>query len=223
MVGPGKDRYKILIVDDHQMIIDGIRSLLRSAKAYQVVAFTTRPAEVPKLIAEHMPDVLISDLEMGPPDGIALCRLLRQTHPQLPILALSMFGDREHITQALNAGFSGYILKNTGFEELIDALNHLVAGKLFFSDAVSREVLKGIGQAGTPPATEAPSLPRLTERELEVLHWMAKELSNAEIADKLFISERTVETHRKNIFRKTDTKSVIGLIRYALKHGLIQE
>lgn len=223
MAIPGKDRYKILVVDDHQMIIDGIRSLLRNDKHFSVVATTTNPAEVPALLAEHQPDLLISDLEMGPPDGIELCKTIRIQYPKLPILALSMFGDYGHITKALEAGFSGYILKNTGYNELVQALQTLMAGKSFYSDAVSHEVLKGVAQRGKETAVQPMAFPSLTEREMEVLQWMAKELSNAEIGEKLCISERTVETHRKNIFRKTDTKSVIGLIRFAIKNGLIHE
>lgn len=223
MTMPGKDRYKILVVDDHQMIIDGIRSLLRSDKQFSVIAATTNPNEVLALLAVHQPDLLISDIEMGPPDGIELCKIIRLQYPRLPILALSMFGDYGHITKALEAGFSGYILKNTGYDELVQALQTLVAGKSFYSDAVSHEVLKGVGQKKNEIPVESPSFPPLTEREMEVLQWMAKEFSNAQIAEKLFISERTVETHRKNIFRKTDTKSVIGLIRFAMKNGLIHE
>jgi DNA-binding NarL/FixJ family response regulator len=212
-------RYKILIVDDHQMIIDGLKALLAMEHMFEVVAFTTQPTAVLSLMAETTPDLVISDIEMPGLSGIDLCRQLKQSFPAVPVLALSMYGDKTHIAKALEAGVSGYILKNTGQEELVSALKKLVTGGMFFSDDVSTEMLRTFAQ----PKEEAQPEPefQLTARETEIVKLIGQELSNAEIGEKLFISERTVETHRKNIFRKTNTKSVAGLMKYAFEKKIL--
>lgn len=193
--------------------------MLKSDKKFEVVASTTQPETVLDLLAQHQPDVVITDIEMGQINGIELSRRIRLIYPKLPILALSMYGDKGHVSKALEAGISGYILKNTGYDELVQALSRLVDGHLFFSDAVSLEMMKSYAEPKAEPEPE-PEF-KLTSRELEIVKLIAKELSNAQIGEQLFISERTVETHRKNIFRKTNTKTVVGLIRYAYAQNII--
>jgi len=211
--------YKILIVDDHQMIIDGLKALLATETMFNVVASTTRPANVLPLMAEHLPDLVISDIEMPEITGIELCKKIKATYPKVPVLALSMYGDKGHIASALEAGVSGYILKNTGQEELVAALLKLASGGMYFSDDVSTEMLKTFSEPKAEPEKE-PEF-KLTVREEEIVKLIGQELSNAEIGEKLFISERTVETHRKNIFRKTGTKSVAGLMKYAFEKKIL--
>lgn len=212
-------KYKILIVDDHQMIIDGLRALLSNQPKYEVVAYSTQPENVLTLLAEKPVDLLISDIEMPGLSGIELCRRVKASHPEIPVLALSMYGDKGHIAKALEAGVSGYILKNTGQEELVEALDKLVSGGMFFSQDVSIEMLKTFSEP-RPEVEKEPEF-SLTERETEIVRLIGQELSNAEIGEALFISERTVETHRKNIFRKTHTKSVAGLMKYAFERKII--
>ena len=211
--------YKILIVDDHQMIIDGLKALLATETMFNVVASTTRLASVLPLMAEHLPDLVISDIEMPEITGIELCKKIKGSYPKVPVLALSMYGDKGHIASALEAGVSGYILKNTGQEELVAALLKLASGGMYFSDDVSTEMLKTFSEPKAEPEKE-PEF-KLTVREEEIVKLIGQELSNAEIGEKLFISERTVETHRKNIFRKTGTKSVAGLMKYAFEKKIL--
>ncbi len=149
--------------------------------------------------------------------GIELSKLARNKIPQLKILALSMFGDKETITEMIDAGVNAYILKNTGTSELIEALDKISSGQVFFSNEVTIEMMKSISQSKNPLLEST----KLTPREIEIVKLIADELSNAQIGEKLFISERTVETHRKNIFRKTNTKSVAGLIKYAIEFKII--
>lgn len=130
-----------------------------------------------------------------------------------------MFGERTTISEMLDAGASGYILKNTGKEELITALNKIISGGMFFSDEVSAEMMKTLSERGQKEKDE--SQINLTDREKEILRLIAQEFSNAKISEKLFISERTVESHRKNIFRKTNTKTIVGLIKYAMENKLV--
>ena len=201
------------------MIIDGLKSLLATNPMFEVIAHTTNPNLVITMMGENKPDMVISDIEMPGLSGIDLCRQIKTQYPEVPVLALSMYGDKAHIASALEAGVSGYILKNTGQEELVAALLKLQSGGMFFSNDVSTEMLKTYAEPKKVEEKE-PEF-RLTTRETEIVKLISKELSNAEIGEQLFISERTVETHRKNIFRKTGTKSVAGLMRYAFEKKLI--
>lgn len=144
--------------------------------------------------------------------------MMKANFPAIRILALSMLGDRQTISEMLEAGINGYVLKNTGKAELLEALERLSSGGMYFSQDVATEILK---PAPTPKVEVVPDTLKLTPREIEIVKLIADELSNAEIGEKLFISERTVETHRKNIFHKTQTKSVAGLIKFAMGSGLI--
>jgi DNA-binding NarL/FixJ family response regulator len=208
---------KIVIIDDHQIMIDGISALLHSSEKYEVVAKSTNPLEVIDLIENSNADILITDISMQKLSGIELSKLARSKFPHLKILALSMFGDKETIIEMIDAGVNAYILKNTGTSELIEALDKISSGQVFFSNEVTIEMMKSISQSKNPLLEST----KLTPREIEIVKLIADELSNAQIGEKLFISERTVETHRKNIFRKTNTKSVAGLIKYAIEYKII--
>ena len=203
---------KLFIVDDHQMVVDGLRSLLNNEAQYQVVGFSNRPLEVIKLLEETPADILLTDINMPEMSGVELTRLVKKQFPTVKILALSMFGDYQVIKEMIDAGISGYILKNTGKHELLEALSRILSGHTYFSEEVTQELMK---------SRENVSSGCLTNREIEIIRLIEKELSNKQIADKLFISERTVETHRKNIFRKTCTQSLVGLIKYAYEHKII--
>lgn len=211
--------YKIFIIDDHQMIIDGLRALLANVPMIEVVGFTTEPLLAMDKILETKPDLVISDIEMAGLSGIELCRQIKAQYPDIPVLALSMYGDKEHISKALEAGVSGYILKNTGQDELVAAIHKLKKGGMFFSDEVSTEMLKTFSKPA--PEVEIEPVFKLTTRETEIVKLIGKEMNNAQIGEALFISERTVETHRKNIFRKTNTKSVAGLMLYAFEKKIL--
>lgn len=209
---------RILIVDDHQMMIDGIKSLLLNEPDFQLVAETTRPEEVMGLLSQKPVDIVICDVSMPGLSGIELTRLIKAEHPSIHLLALSMHGDRDTISDMLEAGISGYVLKNTGKDELLQAIRKIASGGLFFSEEVTMEMMRVV-RPQKPLNTSEPV--RLTTRELEIVKLISNEYSNAQIGEALFISERTVETHRKNIFRKTNTKSVAGLIKLVIEQGLI--
>lgn len=213
-------KVRLLIVDDHQMLIDGIKALLKNEKQFEVVGECTKSPEAIKMVEELKPDVLLTDINMPDMSGIELTRLLKPNHPDLKVLVLSMFNEKGMITEMLNAGVSGYILKNTGRQELIDALNKIVSGGMYFSDEVAVEMMKSIANP-VPPKAASEAI--LTTREKEIVQLIAKEYNNAKIADTLFISERTVETHRKNILRKTGTHSVLGLVKFAMEHGIVEK
>lgn len=211
-------KIRIYIVDDHQIMIDGIKSLLMNSDSFEIVGQQTNPLLAIDDIREKEADILISDISMKELSGIELAKKMRGLMPQLKILALSMYSDRETISEMLLAGIDGYVLKNTGTEELIAALTRLSSGQQFFSGEVTAEMMKSFSQ---PKAGDQKETITLTSRELEIVKLIAEEYNNAQIGDKLFISERTVETHRKNIFRKTNTKSVAGLVKYAISNNLL--
>lgn len=210
-------KVSIILVDDHQIMLDGMKALLLNNPQFEVVAQTTNPKEAIQLIHDYNAQLLITDINMKELSGIELCKLAKTQFPSLKVLALSMFGDKETISQMLEAGVDGYLLKNTGTEELITALTKLMSGQVFFSNDVTLEMLKTITQ---PKLVQTETI-NLTPREVEIVTLISAELNNAQIGEKLFISERTVETHRKNIFRKTNTKSVAGLIKYAMEKKII--
>jgi DNA-binding NarL/FixJ family response regulator len=150
-------------------------------------------------------------------DGYELTKKIKLKYPNIHIIALSMSGNIADINKMIDAGISGYVLKNVGNQELIEAINKVAKGKMHFSDDVTEEMVKN--KHNKPDKED--DHPKFTERELEILKLIVQELNNAEIADKLFISERTVETHRKNMIRKFNTKTIVGLIKHAMDNKLI--
>jgi DNA-binding NarL/FixJ family response regulator len=201
------------------MLIDGMKALLKNEGEFEVCGEANSSERALELLQKSIPDILISDINMPGMSGIELARKVKEQFPSVKILALSMYGEKSMISEMLDAGVSGYILKNTGREELVNALMKISEGGLFFSDEVSAEMMKAMSERAQKK--EEKEEVTLTLREKEILKLIAKEYSNAQIADTLFISERTVETHRKNIFRKTNTKTVVGLIKYAFENKLI--
>jgi len=206
---------KIYIVDDHQMLIDGLKALLSDEKHISLVGENTSAKMALKEVGEYRPDIVLTDINMPEMDGIELTREIKKQQPEVKVIALSMYGERETISDMLKAGVSAYILKNTGKQELLKAIEKVASGGTFFSDEVSAEMMR------TYPEQAAKEI-SLSQREIEVIELIAREYTNAKIAEALFISERTVETHRKNIFRKTDTKSVIGLLKYCVDKRIIR-
>jgi len=210
------DKIKIIILDDHQMLIDGLKALLKTDKKIEVVGETTSASAAMEMAKKNSPDIILTDINMPEMSGIEFTQLLKKELPQVKVIALSMFGEKSTISDMLQAGASGYILKNTGKEELINAIEKVAAGGMFFSDEVSAEMMKAM-------STQVQQQEKInfTEREKEIIKLITQEYSNAAIGEKLFISERTVETHRKNIFRKANTKTVVGLVKFAIEHQLI--
>lgn len=206
----------LALVDDHQIVIDGLLSLLKGHDNFGFAFATTDPTEVITLLKQHKVDILLTDVMMQKMPGNELARLVREHFPHIKILALSMSSQGDMVNDMINdADISGYVIKNIGKQELINALDTIAKGNIYFSEEVINE-LQRISQR-KKKNEEA----HLTEREIEIITLIEKEYNNKQIAEALFISERTVETHRKNIFRKTNTNSVIGLIKYAYEHKLV--
>ncbi len=204
------------IVDDHQIVIDGLKSLLHGHDGFEVLIECTRPLQMLQLLEKKPIDILLTDVMMPGMNGAELSKAVHLKFPNIKILALSMSGQGDLVNQMINdADISGYVLKNIGKQELLKALEKISAGGIYFSEEVLQEMTRDSEMK--KENVEA----HLTSREIEIIRLIEKELSNKQIAEKLFLSERTVETHRKNIFRKTNTASVIGLVKYAYEHKLV--
>jgi len=204
---------RIFIVDDHQMVIDGINLMIEGNPEFTVIGASTQPLLVTGLLENTDADILITDVGMPEMSGVELSRVVKNKFPHIKILALSMFGDSQIIAEMIDAGISGYILKNSGKKELIEALTKIAEGQNYFGQDITLQLMKSFKRN----QEEA----RLTDREIEIIRMIEKDMSTREIADTLFISERTVETHRKNILHKTNTQTVVGLLKYAYERKII--
>jgi two-component system, NarL family, nitrate/nitrite response regulator NarL len=205
---------RIYIVDDHQMVIDGLLSLLQNIETICVVGFTNKPLTVIDALVFIPTDILITDINMPQLNGIALTRMVKAKYPKIKIICLSMYADNISIKEMIDAGVDGYIFKNTGKQELLDAIKSIAENGNYFSVDMASD---GSNTKNTNDTLNE----KLTIREIEVLKLIEKEYNNKQIADEMYISQRTVETHRKNIFRKTNTQNVIGLLKYAYSRHLI--
>jgi len=209
-------KIRLGIVDDHQIVIDGLKSLLHGHEQFEVVIECTQPLQMTDLISKKNIDILLTDVMMPGLNGAELSKTVHQKFPGIKILALSMSGQGDLVNQMIeDADISGYVLKNIGKKELVKALEKISAGGIYFSEEVLEEMTRASEKKKENEEVN------LTAREIEIIRLIEKEMSNKQIAEKLFLSERTVETHRKNIFRKTNTASVIGLVKYAYEHKLI--
>jgi len=211
-----KDQISLAIVDDHQVVIDGLLSMLKYNEQIKFILTTTDPMEVVPMLAETPVDILITDVMMPKLPGNELAKQVKQRFPGIKILALSMSGEGGLVAQMIDeANISGYMLKNISITELAKALEKIAEGGIYFSKDVIEELQRA--NQRKKHSTEA----HLTDREIEIIRLIEKEYNNKQIAEVLFISERTVETHRKNILRKTHTSTVIGLVKYAYEYRLI--
>lgn len=209
-------KIRIALVDDHQIVLDGLLSLLNGEPPFELVFSTTEPLTVIDRMRQQPVDVLLTDVMMPGLPGNVLAKEVRTAFPQVRILALSMSGEESVVNEMINdADIAGYVLKNIGKAQLTEAIEKIAAGGIYFSE----EVLEALGR-GTQRRKENEEA-NLTAREIEIIGLLEKEMSNKQIAGKLYISERTVETHRKNIFRKTGMNTILGLIKYAYEHKLI--
>jgi len=209
---------KIIIADDHLMFIDGIKAILANEQEVKIVDHALNGVEVLSLLERGEVDIVLMDVNMPVMDGIETTKQVRLKYPKVKIIMLTMHNNREFIYGLIHAGASGYILKNTGKEELMDAIRSVYKGKTFYSEDVKETIMQNISQK---PAEQKIEAAHLTDREKEVLKLIAMEHNTNEIAEKLFISINTVETHRKNLLSKLNAKNIAGLVKFALQTGLI--
>lgn len=208
------NKIKILIADDHTILRDGIVSLLQTEPSFAVTGTAGNGYEVMELIQKNEYNVCLLDINMPGLDGIETAKLIKEKKPDIKIIMLTTYNDGEIISEMVNIGVAGYLLKNSDKGELIEAISKVMKGRHYFSEEVENIIFQGLTQH------KSSDVVMLTERELEVMNLLAKEYTNDKIAAALHISYRTVETHRKNIMQKTKAHNLAGLLKYAYSKGL---
>lgn len=213
-------KLRLIIADDHHILLDGLKAMLRKQKDIEIAgSYDNGQLLYDALATLGEIDMALIDINMPGLNGHELALKMKETHPQIPIVVLSMHDDGGHIMEMIEAGVSGYLLKNANDAELLEAIHTVARGRMYFSAEVADKIAALVHQQ--EQKKNEPEAPRLTEREMEILALIAQEYSNARIAETLFISERTVETHRKNMMRKTGHKTIVGLLKYAMDRKMV--
>lgn len=210
------NKIKLLVADDHTILRDGIVSLLQGEAAFTVAGTAANGYEVMNLIIKNDYDVCLLDINMPGLDGMQTAKLIKEKKPEIKIIMLTTYNDREIISELVHIGVSGYLLKNSDKQELVEAVHKVMKGRHYFSEEVENIILQGLTEK------KSSDMVSLTERELEVMGLLAREYTNDKIAIELHISYRTVETHRKNIMQKTKAHNLAGLLKYAYGKGLLK-
>jgi DNA-binding NarL/FixJ family response regulator len=212
---------KVLIADDQRVVREGLATIVGGFPHTEVVGLAGDGVEALELVEARGPDVVLMDLRMPRMDGVEATRALRQRHPGIPVVVLTTFGDDESVMAALSAGAAGYLTKDAARDDIRRALDAAVAGQAVLDPVAQAALLKAARQA--PPPRPATLPDGLTEREAEVLILIAAGLSNADIAERLFVAEATVKTHVNRIFAKTSSRDRAQAAAYAHRHGLAAE
>jgi DNA-binding NarL/FixJ family response regulator len=209
-------RVKIILVDDHDILMDGIAAILDDEPNLEVIGKASSVVVAQKLIQELRPDLVLTDISMGDLSGLELTKYCMHHFPGVKVIVLSMHDSVHHISSLLEAGALGYLLKNVKREELLVALDSVMTGQQYIQQSLAANYARAFKRQQSAEKQCA-----LSRREIEIVQLIAGEFTTAQISKKLFLSEHTVETHRKNIGRKTGVKTLIGLINYAREHQLI--
>lgn len=217
------EKIKILIVDDHPLIRNGLRSLFINEENVQEVNEATDGQDMIGKLKDKLYDLILMDVRMPRVNGIEATKFITENYPEIKVLALSTYDDDSHIVNMLEAGARGYLLKNAGKDELMKAISTVVSGESYFSQEVSSKLLNKYLKDKQPlGSSDDKEVVPLTKRETEILKLIAEENTNQDIAEKLFISPRTVDTHRRNLLQKLNVKNTAGLVRYAFEHNLLE-
>ena len=203
-------KIRLALVDDHSLVRDGIRALLSVVPNVAVVGEAENGAQAIEMVEQCKPDLLLLDINLPDINGLVLTRKIRERHPSLRILVLSMHDSKEYVSESLRAGASGYVLKNSPSREIVAAIEAIATGGTFYSAEIAQKLLLDDGESS-----------ELTPRESQVLYKMAQGLNNKEMARELNISVRTVETHRLSIRQKLKIDKPAALVKYAIDHGII--
>ncbi|MBN1118759.1 MAG: response regulator transcription factor [Bacteroidales bacterium] len=211
----------IIIADDHKMFRDGISYVLEKIKGVKVIGEASTGEDVLNLLKTMKPDIILMDISMPVLDGIQATKKITAEYPELKVIALSMFGDQDYYYKMIQSGAKGFLLKESGKDELEQAIFSVSRGENYFSQELLRKIIFNMGQTKYIAQDEASNIIKLTSRELDVLKLTCRGLSNQEISDKLFISTKTVEGHKTSLLNKTNTRNTASLIVFAIKNKLV--
>jgi DNA-binding NarL/FixJ family response regulator len=212
-----------MIADDHTMFVEGIESILEGLDHIQVVAKCHTGPEVFVKLADTPVDVILLDINLPGMNGIEVCQKLSKEYPEVKVLALSMHNEESFVTEILKYGALGYILKNTGKKELISAIETINQGQSYFSEEVTETIMKSLVNQRTGSKKSAMLSPKISRREKDVLELIVKEYTTQEIANTLFISLKTVESHRRSLLTKLGVRNTAGLVRVAIENQLTKQ
>jgi len=207
---------RIVLADDHQLVTDGLRLLLSAKPEWIVQGEARNGADLLELLQSITCDLVITDLSMPGMRGTDLIKNIKTKHPGIPVLVLTMHDEHEIVQEILLSEAEGYLLKNSGKEEVLNAVEDLLSGKTHYASSLLINLLQDYKQSKTQESALKP----LSPRELEILQLIVSEYNSREIAEKLFISKQTVDTHRNHIMEKTGSKTLVGLIKFAIRNGI---
>lgn len=209
----------MIVVDDHQIVRDGIKAMFIVSKTIKVIGEAADGNELILLLSKLTPDIIILDINLPGKSGVEITKEIKENNPQIKILILSANTDEDSIIGAIKAGANGFLPKDTSKDEFVSAINLVFKNEDYFGEKLSKIIYKSYVQH---VKTKSISGNSLSEREIEIIKLLADGLSSKEIADKLFISSRTVETHKNNIISKLNLKNNVELVKYAIKHGIVK-
>ncbi|WKZ67730.1 MAG: response regulator transcription factor [Flavobacteriales bacterium] len=209
-------RYSLVLVDDQSIFLDGIESLLERMPEIQIIGRAHNGRAALDLVAEHRPDLVLMDINMPGMDGIEASKHMRKASPDTRVIVLSMYGHREFVLELLDSGVGGYLLKSIGKDELMTAIRTVAEGKQYIAQALRELASKADRNADRDGELKYGPL---TKREMQIVKLILQERTTQEIAETLFLSIPTVETHRRNIFHKLDCRNIAGLVKYAMERG----
>src|SRR5262245_12464048 len=217
------EKIKILIADDHNIVRQGLRTLFQSVPEFSIIGEAANGEELLHLAARHQPDLVIADLSMPALNGAEATRRLKENNPGAKVLILTIHDEGEYVSQLIRAGADGYVLKDADKDELFTAVRTIAAGGRFFGEKILKYLIDDFVKLSHEQGSAARSTkPRLTKRETEILRYVAEGLSSKAIAQRLFLSVRTVDTHRANIMEKLNIHETAGLVRYAIQKGIVE-
>lgn len=211
----------ILIADDHTMFVDGMESILKSEADLFVAGRSYDGPSVIEFLKNNKVNIVLLDVNLPGMSGIDVCKEISASFPEVRVLAISMFNEESFVSEILNNGAKGYILKNTGREELLKAIRTVATGESYFSNEVTETIMKSLMNQRKASSKAAAFFPKLSRREKEVLKLIAQEFTTQEIADSLYISLKTVESHRASLLSKLNARNSVGLVRIALENNLL--
>ena len=214
---------RVLVADDHQLYRAGIKALLDQEPDIAITLEASDGNAILQKLAQSPVDIVLMDIDMPGMNGIEATRLVKEQYPDIRILILSMYDDLDFILKVLKAGASGYLLKEAENLDLASAIKALAIGSSYYSEKISTKLCNYLTEVSPSPSPLPTDLPQLTKRELEILQLIAEEFTNTEIAERLFISDNTVYTHRKNLLSKLNVRNTAGLIRSASQLGLLTD
>ncbi|MFC2107022.1 response regulator [Bacteroidota bacterium] len=217
------EKIKVILCDDHKIVRDGIKALVESMDEMIVIGEASSAEVLLEDLHTLHPDVIILDISLPGKSGIEVASIIKERFPEIKILFLSMYNDEDFVFNAIKSGASGYLPKNTSCEELKEAIISVFSGQEYFSDSISKIILKSyVAKAKSQDEDDEKGINALSKREQEVLKLFVEGKSNKEIADELFISIRTVESHKNHIMTKLELNTNVDLIKFAIKNQIIE-